>query len=227
MSTGPARQPLHRIIDLLTAYHGALGRVHQDGTREAPLESLNEWRDCHDAVWEGSPSRNETIRRLADPAKARLSQLNGRYVKAEDFDLVEQCAFLLSEFAVSPLPMAMPGVYSKRDDTEHELWQRWKGQGEGYMALGDLIARLRELAARAGEAWTPPAPHAPGGERRRGRKPDPDIDPRKDKRLCADWAAARGLGVTRKAFCRERGITVANLIGAQDREKYRRTRDAE
>jgi hypothetical protein len=75
---------------------------------------------------------------------------------AEHFDLVEQCAFILSGFAVSPSPMAMPDVYSKRGTTEDELWHRWNEQGQQYLALDDLIARLRELAARAGEVWTPP-----------------------------------------------------------------------
>ncbi len=227
MSKRFARQPLHRIIDLLTAYHGALGRVHQADTREARLEALNELRACDPAVWQGSRGRDDTVRGLADSAKARLSQPHCRHVRAEDFDLVERGAHILSGFAVSPLPMSMPEVYSERHTPEHELWQQWRGQGEWYMALGELIARLRELAARAGEVWTPAGPGAPGGQRRRGRKADPDIDPKRDKRLCADWAAAKDQGVTRATFCRGRGIRVADLIGAQDREKYRRTRDAE
>jgi hypothetical protein len=63
--------------------------------------------------------------------------------------------------------------------------------------------------------------------KRRGRRPDPEIDPKRDKRLCADWATAKGTGMSREAFARERGITVQDLIAAQDRQKYRRTRDAE
>jgi hypothetical protein len=63
--------------------------------------------------------------------------------------------------------------------------------------------------------------------RRRGRKPDPGIDPKKDRRLCADWIEAKGQGTTREAFARKRGITVQNLIDAQHREKYRKKRDAE
>jgi hypothetical protein len=61
---------------------------------------------------------------------------------------------------------------------------------------------------------------------RRGRRPDPSIDPINDKRLCEDWQAAKRHGMTRQAFARERGITVQGLIDAQQREKYRRTRDA-
>jgi hypothetical protein len=51
--------------------------------------------------------------------------------------------------------MAMPDVYSKAYSTEDELWQRWNRQGEQYMALGSLSARLKELAARAGQKWKP------------------------------------------------------------------------
>ena len=47
--------------------------------------------------------------------------------------------------------MSMPDVYSKAYSTEDELWQRWNRQGDQYMALGGLIARLKELAARAGQ----------------------------------------------------------------------------
>ena len=82
--------PLHRIIDLLTKYHSALERVHQANTHEAQLESLDEWRSCHPAVWESSSVRDETIRKLADPAKERLSQIKCPYVHAEDFNLVEE-----------------------------------------------------------------------------------------------------------------------------------------
>jgi hypothetical protein len=61
----------------------------------------------------------------------------------------------------------------------------------------------------------------------RGRKPDPDIDPEQDKRICRDWEAAKRQGASRKTFAEARGITVKDLIDAQHREKYRRTRDAE
>ena len=51
-------------------------------------------------------------------------------------------------------PIAMPDVYSKGRNTEDELWQQWNSQGDQYMALGGLIARLKELTARAGQKWT-------------------------------------------------------------------------
>jgi hypothetical protein len=146
--------PLHRIIGLLTKYHCALGRVHHAGTRGAMLASLEEWRSCHPEVWGGGSVRDDTIRNLADPAKAWLSQINSRYVQPEDFNLVEQGAHLLSGFAVSASPMSMPDLYSTMHTTEEELWRRWNSQGEQYMAIGSLIARLKELAARAGQVWT-------------------------------------------------------------------------
>ena len=145
--------PLHLIIDLLTKYHCSLGQVHQANTNEARLTSLDDWRSCHPAVWESSSVRDDTIRKLADPAKEWLSQIKCSYVNAEDFNLVEEGVYVLSGFAVSPSPMAMPDVYSKACGTEDELWQRWNRQGDQYMALGGLIARLKELAARAGQKW--------------------------------------------------------------------------
>jgi hypothetical protein len=51
--------------------------------------------------------------------------------------------------------MCMPDVYSKMRNTEGELWQRWKRQVDQYMALGGLIARLKQLASRAGQMWAP------------------------------------------------------------------------
>lgn len=147
--------PLHRIIDLLTKYHTAFGRVHHAKTTEALDTSLVEWDSFHPAVWRGSSVRDDTIRNLADPAKEWLAQIKCSYVLAEDFNLVEEGANVLSGFAVSSSPMAMPDVYSKAHSTEDELWQRWKSQGDRYMALGGLIARLKELAARAGQKWNP------------------------------------------------------------------------
>ena len=152
--------PLHRIIDLLTKYHGAFARVHQANTNEARLRSLNEWYSCHSAVWESSSVRNDTVRKLADPAKEWLSQIKCPYVYAEDFNLVEEGAYVLSGFMVSRSPMAMPDVYSKEYSTEDELWQQWDRQGDQNMALASLIARLKELAARAGQKWNP-SPNTP------------------------------------------------------------------
>jgi hypothetical protein len=85
--------------------------------------------------------------------------------------------------------------------------------------IADAVAR--KLARPGG----PPAPSP--GKQRRGRKPDPAIDPKKDKRLCEDWQAAKRQGMTRQAFARERGIPVQDLIDAQNREKYRRRSHAE
>lgn len=149
----PQINPLHRIIDLLTKYHRALWRVHHADTQEERLASLNEWSSCHPAVWGNGSVRNDIIRKLADPAKVWMSQINSRYVHAEDLDLVEHGAYVLSGFAVSPSPMAMPDVYSKTYRAEEELWQQWHTQGDHYTALSELIARLKELAARAGEMW--------------------------------------------------------------------------
>lgn len=147
--------PLHRIIDLLTEYDSAFRRVHHANTDEALTTSLDEWRSCHPAVWENRSVRDDTIRNLADPAKEWLNQIKCPYIHSGDFDLVEESACVLSGFAVSPSPMAMPDVYSKAYSSEDELWQRWNREGDQCMALGSLIARLRELAARAGQKWTP------------------------------------------------------------------------
>lgn len=150
--------PLHRIIDLLTKYHSAFGRVHHANTDEAWITCLDEWRSCHPTVWESRSVRDDTIRNLADPAKEWLTQIKCPYVHSEDFNLVEEGAYILSGFAVSQPPMAMPDVYSKAYRTQDELWQQWNAQGDRYIALGGLISRLQELAARAGQKWTP-SPH--------------------------------------------------------------------
>jgi hypothetical protein len=155
----PLANPLHLIIDLLIQYNRALVQVHHASSDQARLEALNIWRSCHPVVWAHSPSsRNDTIRRFADPAKAWLSRINSRYVTMDDFGLVEECASTLSVFAVNPSPMAMPEVYSKNFHTEDELWKRWNEQGDRIIALDNLIVRLKELAARAGEVWAPTAP---------------------------------------------------------------------
>ncbi len=155
--------PLHLIIDLLIKYHGAFGRVHQANTNEARLRSLDEWHSCHSTVWESSSVRNDTVRKLADPAKEWLSQIKCPYVYAEDFNLVEEGAYVLSGFVVSPSPMAMPDVYSQGYFAEDALWQRWHRQGDQYTALGSLIFRLKELASRAGQKWntSPDTPDSP------------------------------------------------------------------
>jgi hypothetical protein len=108
-----------------------------------------------------------------------------------------------------------------------------EGMKVGWMITGEAI-RLHKstLPPREGETESGDqdgAKQGAGGKgrRRRGRRPDPDIDPRKDKRLCADWKAAKGQGENRETFCRERGITVQDLIDAQTRERYRRIRDAQ
>lgn len=147
--------PLHRLIDLLTKYYCAMWQVHHANTQETRLTSLDEWRSCHPAVWGNSSVRDDTIRNLADPAKEWMSQINCRYVHAEDFSLVEEAACVLSGFAVGPFPMSKPDVYSKTDSTEAELWQQWNRQGDQCMALGGLIVRMKELAARAGQMWNP------------------------------------------------------------------------
>lgn len=155
MSAESLNNPLHLIIELLIQYNRALVQVHHARTAQAWEESLDVWRTCHPPVWASNPSsRNDTIRRLADPAKAWLSRINSRYVAVEDFDLVEVCAHTLSAFAISPSPMAMPDVYSKTYHTEDELWKSWNEQGNRIIALSDLIARLKELTARAGANWT-------------------------------------------------------------------------
>lgn len=159
MSNVSARNPVHLIIDLLILHKTAFWRVHHARTDEARREALLEWDRCHPAVWgKNGSSRNDTIRRLADPAKAWLSRINSRYVQVKDFNFVEECANTLSVFAISASPMAMPEVYSKRYTTENELWQRWNEQGDRLMVLHDMIARLQELAARAGDEWKPAPP---------------------------------------------------------------------
>ena len=124
------------------------------------LGAMDQWRNCHAAVWGNKSVRDNTIREIADPAKEWLSKRKSPYVTMTDFDLIEQSTHLLSGFAVSPSPMAMPVVYSKDPlyHTEEELWRRWEEQGEQLLVLAGLVTRLQELTARAGASWSPPTP---------------------------------------------------------------------
>jgi hypothetical protein len=110
---------------------------------------------------------------------------------------------------------------------------------EGVVSDHDLL--VCRMALGAGQATTqpPPTPEAPAHREQvgtsGGRKPAPkkkrgrkqDSNPAADSRLCEDWKAAKRQSMTRRAFCRERGIKLSDLIAAQDRVKYRRNRDAE
>jgi hypothetical protein len=61
------------------------------------------------------------------------------------------------------------------------------------------------------------------GQRRRKKRGSPiRTDPDADKRLCRDWKVAKGQGASRDSFAKARGITVKDLIAAQDRERNRR-----
>lgn len=147
--------PLHKIIDLLARYHAAFLRVHHANSEEARHASHEEWKACHPDVYEGRSVRDDTIRALADPAIAWLSKSACPHVDREDFDLIEKGARELSRFAVSPWLMSMPNIYSTAGTDEDELWRRWHSQGDRCIALGSLIFRLKELAARAGQMWAP------------------------------------------------------------------------
>jgi hypothetical protein len=153
MSIGPVRNPLHRLIDVLTCYEAAFLRVHQAENSEARRQAINGWSECHPLVWNGRAGRDDAVRGLADPAKAWLVERKSTYVDRGDFDLVETCAFEVSAFAVSAFPMSMPDMYSDWGTTREELYQQWNRQGQSYFALRGLISRLKELAARAGQTW--------------------------------------------------------------------------
>jgi hypothetical protein len=86
----------------------------------------------------------------------------------------------------------------------------------------DFPQEIREILAALPESTGATAETATGKRAGRGRPSDPDIDPKADRRLCEDWQAAKHQGATRDVFARERGIKVADLIAAQDREKHRR-----
>ncbi len=148
------QNPLHRIIDLLICYQSAFDTLHHANSRDAMIFAMDDWQRCHGQVWGNGNVRDETIRNLADPAKEWLSKKKNPYVQLQDFDMLEECVHILSGFAVSPSPMAMPDIYSKEYHTQDELWKRWEEQGNRLLALAGLIARMKELTARAGAKWT-------------------------------------------------------------------------
>jgi hypothetical protein len=155
MSTGPARNPLHRLIDILTCYESAFLAIHEAATKEARDQAIKRWRACHPVAWEGRTSRDDAIRNLADPAQAWLSERNSRHIEHEHLELVEECALVVSGFAINSIPMSMPDIYSTMLNTREEHYQDWRRQGEDYEALRRLINQSRRLAAWAGEPWAP------------------------------------------------------------------------
>jgi hypothetical protein len=108
-------------------------------------------------------SRDDATRRLADPATRWLSKCGSRFIERVDLDLVEEAAHGLTGFVASPFPMSMPELYSVRDTSREELERNWKQQGEGYQSLCGLIARVKELTARAGDEFAPPVERYQGG----------------------------------------------------------------
>jgi hypothetical protein len=66
-----------------------------------------------------------------------------------------------------------------------------------------------------------------GSKRNRKRGRQKVTNPDADRRLLEDWQAARREGATRASFTRDRGITVDDLIKAQDRVEYRRRKGEE
>ena len=158
MSTGSISNPLRAIIDLLILYSRILVQVHQASTDVARRKALDGWHRCHPAIWGSSSSRNDTVRMLADPAKAWLTRANSRYVEVKDFDLVEEC---VSRFQLS---RSAPSRCLCRISTQPRTPQM-RNSGKGGLGrvtasfrLDNLIARLKELGARAGEVWTPALP---------------------------------------------------------------------
>ncbi len=94
--------------------------------------------------------------------------------------------------------------------------QDWRAARRAHGVCNRIIRYLRETGRESGKR-----------RGKRGRPLDAEIDPKKDKQLCQQWRDARAAGNTRKAFTSHLGISVQDLIAAQDRERYRRRRDAE
>lgn len=155
MSPVPDRNPVHRIIDLLLARRDALDRVHHADTKEATDEAITEWRACSAAFWGEAKSADDAIRGLADPAKGWLAHTDSRFTKEADLDLIEEAAHALYRLAIGR-PMSMPEIYSTADQTREKLYAQWVSQGDRLLKLGELIARLLDLAARAKCRWHSP-----------------------------------------------------------------------
>lgn len=130
---------------------------------------------------------------------------------------------------------ALSGLAKASEPRQKEVWSELRSlihdlTTDGLLTDQMVQAKLIEAAiAPAEKAARHQGGTGQGGKARprgrRGRKLG--SDPTADKRLCADWQAAKRQGMCRDAFARERGITVQALIDAQHREKYRRRRDAE
>ncbi len=74
---------------------------------------------------------------------------------------------------------------------------------------------------------SPPTRRRANEAKGKGKGAPRQYDAAADRRLVEDWKAAKSQSESRQSFCRNRGITVSDLIAAQDREKHRRRHDAE
>lgn len=90
-----------------------------------------------------------------------------------------------------------------------------------------MLGLYGEVLAVEPKLATPSATGETNKGNRKKRGAPVTTDEKKDKRLCDDWKAAKKTGSTRASFARDRNIAVNDLIGALDRVKYRRIRDAE
>jgi hypothetical protein len=98
---------------------------------------------------------------------------------------------------------------------------------EGSITPDQADSLLLDEVADALEGTKGP-PRDKGRARRKRKRGRPTaLNPEADKRLFEHWQVAKGQGTSRAVFARDHRITVKELIRALDRERSRRTRDAE
>ncbi len=107
------------------------------------------WRRLTAVFWQTHRIPVEAVRGLADPALAWCSRkgLN----TGQDFAIVEEAAVFVTELAKLTCPTAEPSVYSNKADAQIQ----WAREAKFLGAALEVKDRLRNLTARAGDAWRP------------------------------------------------------------------------
>jgi hypothetical protein len=144
------------------------------------------------------------------------------------------------EVALPPIPIGADGEWQKDRQIIDAGRTRLRGlnqfQGElttfmtllaNSLSTGFDTPPKGQVAPPDGTDNGPDQAGAGSSKSKRGGGRNQEYDEKKDKKLCEDWQAAKRQGASREEFCNHHRINLQNLIDAQHREKYRRTRDAE
>ena len=151
-SNATTGNPIHNLLDRLTAFSKMFWDWHHASTSEALNKAIDTQQALSQPLWKPHPFQGleDAVRWLADPALAWLTRQG--FQRPEYAELVEEAAEAIVGIAQSSFT-AMPKVYSTTYTTEEKLWSRWHEQGEKLLAVRRLIHRVQRLAALTKEPW--------------------------------------------------------------------------